>query len=241
MAMGHVILKEFFVDRAGAVLHRLRQAATPTCRSWSRLERARRRRTSPGKFLTAADLGRAPARSAAFKTVLLDAATGEPVVPERLAGLPVRRRRRGQVEPRPRRRRPAADAATAAAPRRAEVAAAPLRRPPDGAGGVLRRGVPVRRVGGQLVTTVFDLLLAQYGVGRAGPAGRAGRPATTTPTQPYTPAWQEAITGVPAPAAARIGREFAAQRRGVRRPLDDHHGRRAPTTGSTPTRSTARS
>ncbi len=41
---------------------------------------------------------------------------------------------------------------------------------PDGSGTVLRRGVPVRRVGDHLVTTVFDLMLAQYGVGRDGPA-----------------------------------------------------------------------
>ena len=86
---------------------------------------------------------------------------------------------------------------------------------PDGAAADLPRGVPVRRVGGHLVTTVFDLLLAQYGVGRDGPAGRRGRRRTTTPTSPYTPAWQEAITGVPAATAARIGREFAAERRGV--------------------------
>ena len=37
-----------------------------------------------------------------------------------------------------------------------------------------------------------------------------GAAGTTTPTSPYTPAWQEEITGVPASTAARIGREFAA-------------------------------
>ena len=72
----------------------------------------------------------------------------------------------------------------------------------------MRRGVPARRVGGQLVTTVFDLLLADYGVGRDGlpgdwPSGYADA------GQPGTPAWQEEITSVPAVAAARIGREFA--------------------------------
>ena len=67
---------------------------------------------------------------------------------------------------------------------------------PDGAAADLPRGVPVRRVDGHLVTTVFDLLMAQYGVGRPGLPG-------TWPTgyddaeSPYTPAWQEAITGVP--------------------------------------------
>ena len=53
---------------------------------------------------------------------------------------------------------------------------------PDGHGEVLRRGVPVRRVGGHLVTTVFDLVLAQYGVGRDGLPGRLADAATTTPT-----------------------------------------------------------
>ena len=43
----------------------------------------------------------------------------------------------------------------------------------------LRRGVPVRRVGDRLVTTVLDLLLAQYGVAaRVCPA--TGRRTTTT-------------------------------------------------------------
>ena len=68
-----------------------------------------------------------------------------------------------------------------------------------GAGSVLRRGVPVLAVDGQLVTTVFDLMLAQYGVGRDGLPGdwAAGYDDATTP---YTPAWQEEITSVPAQA-----------------------------------------
>src|SRR4029079_5885198 len=41
-----------------------------------------------------------------------------------------------------------------------------------GAGGVaLRRGVPAKRVGGRLVTTVFDLMAAQLGVHREGLPG----------------------------------------------------------------------
>ena len=38
-------------------------------------------------------------------------------------------------------------------------------------GGIVRRGVPAIRVGGKLVTTVLDLVLAQYGVARAGLPG----------------------------------------------------------------------
>ena len=45
----------------------------------------------------------------------------------------------------------------------------------------MRRGVPVRRVGKHLVTTVYDLLLAQFGVGRPGLPGRVADRPTTTP------------------------------------------------------------
>ena len=56
---------------------------------------------------------------------------------------------------------------------------------------------------------MFDLLLAQYGVGPR--RGLPGEWPTSydDPDAPCTPAWQERITGVPGAAAARIGREFA--------------------------------
>ena len=74
-----------------------------------------------------------------------------------------------------------------------------------------RRGVPTGRIttadGERVVTTVFDLMLAQYGVGRDGLPGEW--PTGYDDPAPYTPAWQEEITGVPAAQAERIGREFA--------------------------------
>ena len=85
----------------------------------------------------------------------------------------------------------------------------------DTAGGQaapMARGVPVRRVAGRLVTTVFDMLLAQYGVARevnGHPLPGEWATSYDDATAPYTPAWQEPITGVPASAAARIAREFA--------------------------------
>ena len=86
----------------------------------------------------------------------------------------------------------------------------PTARPRD-----LPRGVPVRRVGGHLVTTVFDLLLAQYGVGRDGLPGELADRRTTTPTSPYTPAWQEAITGVPGRGGGADRPRVRRERRGV--------------------------
>ncbi|WP_245725852.1 nitrate reductase subunit alpha [Propionibacterium cyclohexanicum] len=75
-------------------------------------------------------------------------------------------------------------------------------------GGVLHRGVPARRINGHLVTTVYDLLLAQYAVTRPGLPGQWPT-GYDDATAPGTPAWQEEFTGVAAGAAEKIGREFA--------------------------------
>jgi nitrate reductase alpha subunit len=72
----------------------------------------------------------------------------------------------------------------------------------------MSRGVPAARIGDTLVTTVYDLLLAQYGVHRDGLPGEW--PASYEDTsQPYTPAWAAELTSVPAETIARIAREFA--------------------------------
>jgi nitrate reductase alpha subunit len=73
---------------------------------------------------------------------------------------------------------------------------------------VLRPRRAGRREGGRLVTTVFDLMLAQYGVHRDGLPGRWPT-GYGDPAEPYTPAWQESITSVPAAQVVRIAREMA--------------------------------
>jgi len=65
---------------------------------------------------------------------------------------------------------------------------------------VLLRNVPVRKVGEHLVATVYDLFLANYGVGVA---------KSFDDDVPYTPAWQERITGVPREQAVTVARQFA--------------------------------
>lgn len=61
-----------------------------------------------------------------------------------------------------------------------------------------------------LVVTVFDLMCANYGIDR-GLSGELEDDGATGYDQlrPYTPAWQEAITGVPAAQVTRLAREFA--------------------------------
>lgn len=80
---------------------------------------------------------------------------------------------------------------------------------PIGAG-IVHRGVPVREVDGKLVTTVFDIMLAHYGVNRADLNLPGSWPQDFhDASEVGTPAWQEELTGVPADTAIRIGREFA--------------------------------
>ena len=75
---------------------------------------------------------------------------------------------------------------------------------------VLLRQVPVRRVtlteGDAYVATVFDLLCANYGLDR-GLGGECAR--SFGDNLPYTPAWQEPITGVAAEQAIALARGFA--------------------------------
>jgi len=80
---------------------------------------------------------------------------------------------------------------------------------------VLVRKVPVRRIklgkAGEeryaLVATVFDLTAANYGVSR----GLAGEVTSTSydDDTPYTPAWQEKITGVKRDQVIAVARQFA--------------------------------
>src|SRR5690554_6539177 len=61
-----------------------------------------------------------------------------------------------------------------------------------------------------LAVTVFDLMCANYGIDRGfTDAGEDDGATSYDQIRPYTPAWQEKITGVPAEQATRIAREFA--------------------------------
>ncbi|HCL85249.1 MAG TPA: nitrate reductase subunit alpha, partial [Comamonadaceae bacterium] len=76
---------------------------------------------------------------------------------------------------------------------------------------VLVRTVPVQRLqltgGDTLVATVFDLQVANYGVARGLPGEFAAR--DFDDNHPYTPAWQEQITGTPRDQVITVARQFA--------------------------------
>ncbi len=222
MAMGHVILKEFFVDSqvdfftqynqqytdlpflvaledAGDVADTAEGADGPAYR--------------PGKYLVAGDLDIAQAASenAMWKPAVLDARTGDVAIPNGSIGFRYGDEGWGKwnldlEDIDPVLTLHGLDAGGTAS----ETARVVLPRfdAYDGKVAHVTRGVPVRRIGGRLVTTVLDLMLAQYGVARPGMPGTW--PADyEDPSTPATPAWQEEITNVPAEQVVRLAREWA--------------------------------
>ncbi|MDI3417007.1 nitrate reductase subunit alpha [Streptomyces luteolus] len=199
LSMGHVILKEFFVEKKTEFFENYVRQYTdlPFLVGLAESEQG----LVPGKFLTAEDLGQ-QTENAAWKTVLVDDESGELTVPNGTLGhrwgkneTPEWNLDLGGTVPRLSLLDHADDTVTVALPRFDEE-------------GVVRRGVPVRRVGDRLVTTVFDLLLAQYGVARDGLPGDWPSSYEDAST-PGTPAWQEALTSVPTAQVTRVAQEFA--------------------------------
>jgi nitrate reductase / nitrite oxidoreductase, alpha subunit len=206
MAMGHVILTEFFRDRQ--VPYFTSYVKKHTDLPFLVTLRERDGGYAADRFLTAADLGgdEAAAEGAAHKTVLIDATTGELTVPNGSLGFRYTNSGEGrwnldlgEVDPLLSLYGPDAEAVP--------VDLARFDIGETEGGSVIRRGVPVRRIGDRLVTTVFDLLMAQYAVPRDGLPGEW--PTGYDDPGLGTPAWQEKITTVPAAAVTRVAREFA--------------------------------
>lgn len=203
MAMGHVMLKEFFVDRR---VDFFRDYVT-TYTDLPHLVRLEERhgQLCAGKFLTGADLGN-DSEDPAFKTVVFDLVTDDVAIPNGSMGFRYAETGQGKWNLDLGDVRPALTMADV--DHEVREIALPAFVDPRGEGSVITRGVPVRRVGDHLVTTVFDLMLAQYGVARDGLPGEWPM-GYDDPDSPYTPAWQEPITSVSAEQCIRIAREFA--------------------------------
>ncbi|AQP50144.1 nitrate reductase subunit alpha [Tessaracoccus flavescens] len=209
MAMGHVILKENFVDRKVEYFDSYAKQYTDLGMLITLVDHPEGHGLVPGKFLTAADLEAESGRTdAAFKTVLWDEAAGAPAIPNGSMGFRYNESDEGQWNLELGEIKPALSLIDQADADAVEVSL-PCFEDPRGEGSIIRRGVPARVVEGKLVTTVFDLMLAQYGVQREGLPGTWAQ-GYDDATVPYTPAWQAEITSVPAEACLRIAREFAS-------------------------------
>ncbi|MBS0224242.1 MAG: nitrate reductase subunit alpha [Proteobacteria bacterium] len=223
MAMGHVILREFFLDRQVPYFQDYARRYTDL----PMLVRLRQDggRWVPDRYVRQSDLPDAPASGrAAWKTVAVTEGSGEFVIPQGSIGYrwPKDGEATGRwnLEAKDGETGEEVRLALSLIDRRDDVV--PVAFPYFGGrphdhfsandqdGDVLLRHVPVRRVrladGEAAVATVFDLLCGNYGLDRnlSGDCAKG-----FDDDVPYTPAWQEAITGVAAAQAIAVARGFA--------------------------------
>ena len=224
MAMGHVILKEFFLDRQVDYFQEY-------CRKYTDLPllvtlRRDGARWVPDRYLRASDFVGALGSpgNADWKTLGFDK-DGQPVVPTGSIGFrwPEKdspdhgkwnlEEKSGdgrdvelqltQIDRRD-------DVADVAFPYFGGVTNPHFTANAQGADGVLMRRVPVRKLatrsGETVVATAFDLLCAHYGLDR-GLGGECAK--SYDDNVAYTPAWQESITGTPAAHVIQVARGFA--------------------------------
>ncbi len=220
MAMGHVILKEFHVDRQVDYFtdYAKRYTDMPML---VRLVRDDKGNLVPERFLRASDMdkGLGEKNNPEWKTLAIDAPSGEIVVPNGSVGFRWGETGKWNLDA-----------------KRADGKAVDLRLSLAGAedgfedvafpyfgnlqhehftstdhDSVLSRRIPVKKIttaeGEMLVATVYDLFLANYGVDR----GFGGENVATSfdDDAPYSPAWAEKITGVPRDQIITVAREFA--------------------------------
>ncbi|HYL38653.1 MAG TPA: nitrate reductase subunit alpha [Bryobacteraceae bacterium] len=209
MAVNHVILKEFYVDRQVPYFidYLKRYSDTPflieiekTADGWA-----------AGRFLRANRLARyRDVENGDWKLLVFDRATGQPRMPKGSIGFRWQQQP-GQwnLELKDGLDGADIDPQLSLLDSREDVLEVSFM--DFGAGRAFRRGVPVRYIettsGRVAVTTGLDLLMAQYGV----PRGVAGEyPASYDDEESaYTPAWQEKFTGVGRNTVVQLAREFA--------------------------------
>jgi len=205
MAMGHVILKEFFVDRQVDYFQEYSRKFTDMPFLVT-LEDHGDGTWRGGPMLRAEQIGQ-PSENADWKTVLIDSNTGQPVVPNGTIG----DRWGDEGEGKWNLDLEGVDPALTMLGIHDEMIELTLPRFDSGeteGGTTMIRGVPAKRIGDHLVTTVFDLALAQYGVEREGMPGEWPT-GYDDASQPHTPGWQEVLTGVDKGICEQVAREFA--------------------------------
>ncbi len=219
MAMGHVILRDFHIDKQSDYFQ-------DYCRQYSDfplLVRLVKKGDAlvPERLLRADDFvdGLGQENNPAWKTVAFDDKTKQIVVPNGSIGFRWGEQGKWNLEERT---ADGADSDLALTLIHDRDEVVPVAFPYFGnnkhdffAGtdhaDVLNRNIPVKTIalkdGEAYVTTVFDLFVANYGVARG--LGGDNVANSFDDDIPYTPKWQERITGVPAEQVIAVARAFA--------------------------------
>jgi nitrate reductase alpha subunit len=219
MAMGHVILREFHVDRQVPYFEDYARKYTDMPMLVRLVQQGEH--FVPERLVRASDFEGAlgETNNPAWKTVAFDQASGKPVVPNGSVGFRWGEKGKWNLE-----EKESAGLETrlrlSLAPIKDEIAAVAFpyfgNREHDHFAGtdhpsVLARNVPVKRLkledGEVLVASVYDLFLANYGIDRG--FGGADVAKSYDDNEPYTPAWAERITGVRRDQIVQVAREFA--------------------------------
>ena len=210
MAVNHVLLKEFYVDRQVPYFTEYLKKYTDTPFLVEIEENQADEDAKPGKYLRANRLDEyRHTENGDWKLLVWDKNSARPRMPQGTIGNRWAKQELGKwnLEMRDSQTGEDLQPELSFAEAHDEVRLIPF---DDFAGGTqVRRGVPVRYVqtdrGRVMVTTVFDLLMAQFGVPRGLP-GEA--PQSYDEDVPYTPAWQEKYTGIHRDTLLRFAREW---------------------------------
>ena len=219
MAMGHVILREFHIDRQAKYFEDYARQYT----DMPMLVRLVKQGAHyvPERFIRASDVVKScgEANNPEWKTLAYDEASGAIVVPKGSVGFRWGERASGTWRKKPRTGRTSScgcrsrQSRTTSRPSASPISAtaSTLISSAPSIPSVLVRNVPVQKLqlveGETLVATVFDLFVANYGVDRGFGGEHVAK--SYDDLQPYTPAWAEKITGVPRDQIVTVAREFA--------------------------------
>jgi nitrate reductase alpha subunit len=212
LAMGHVALKEFYLERQEPYFQEYARRYTDL--PMQVLLRKHGDGYVTGRFLRASDFANnlGEQNNAEWKTIVYDTRTKAFVVPNGSIGF--RWGEEGRWNLLPKNAADHSDITPELSCIENRDAVVPVGFPhfTPGEDELLYRNVPVRRVklasGEEVcVASVFDLQVAQYGIDRG--LGGANVADSYDDDVPYTPAWAEKITGVKRADLIRTGREFA--------------------------------
>jgi nitrate reductase alpha subunit len=210
IAMAHVIFKEFYIDRRTDYFFEYAKNYTdlPFLVVIDKKEDAH----IPGRFLRASDLGK-EMNNAEWKTLLYDNTQRDFCIPNGSIGFRWNESGKWNIHLKDALNDKEIDPSLSFAKDNDTWITVnfPLF---DFKGAQSKSGiVPAKKVittaGERLVTTVFDLMAAHLGVRHPESSDQADYPENYNDPRPYTPAWQEAITGVPKEDVVRVAREFA--------------------------------